>query len=102
MRPAIAGNLKLRNDFASSHTYSKVTQYLTINGITTTPWLPYSSDLASENYSLFPKVKPKGTTIGPKVPPKKFTRVPLKTFRNPPTRELSSRRKATGKSVLAL
>ena len=57
VRSAIAGNWKLHHDNAPSHTCSTVTEYLTINGITTIPQPPYSPDLAPADFFLFPKVK---------------------------------------------
>ena len=57
VRPAIVGNWKFHHDNVPSHTCSKVTDYLTQNGVATFPQTPYSPDLAPADFFLFPKVK---------------------------------------------
>ena len=56
VRPAIAGNWKLHHANATSQTCSKVTDYLTQNGVVTIPQPPDSPDLAPTDFFLFPKV----------------------------------------------
>ena len=53
VKPAIAGNWKLHHDNAPS---SKVTDYLTQNGVATIPQPPYSPHLAPAEFFLLPKV----------------------------------------------
>ena len=57
VRPAIAGNWKLHQDNAPSHTCSKSTDYLTQNGVATIPQPPYSPDLAPAHFFLFLNVE---------------------------------------------
>ena len=57
VRPAIAGNWKLHHDNAPSHTCSKVTDYLTKNGIATVPQSPTVPTLAPVDFFLFQHIK---------------------------------------------
>lgn len=57
VKSAIAENRKLHHENAPSHICSKLTDYLTKNGIVTIRQLRYSPDLAPSDYFLFQKVK---------------------------------------------
>ncbi|GFT34292.1 uncharacterized protein TNCV_2157561 [Trichonephila clavipes] len=57
VRPEISANWKLHHDNASSHICFVVTELLTKNVIVTIPQPPYSPELATADFFLFPKVK---------------------------------------------
>ncbi|GFX90927.1 uncharacterized protein TNCV_3167581 [Trichonephila clavipes] len=57
VRPKISNNWKLHYDYVPSHTCFVFTEHLTKNSIVTIPQPPYSPDLATADFLLFPKVK---------------------------------------------